>query len=133
MKTWNEKLNCDKKSQLKKIDKSFADIPKDSMMYISTPKEIDTYINNLPRGAKITSKQMREDLAKFNQAEYTCPVTTGIFLRIVAEAAYENYNTGKKIDKVTPFWRVVEPKAKLAEKLACGSNFISQQRTLEES
>ena len=102
-------------------------------MYISTPKEIDTYINNLPRGAKITSKQMREDLAKVNQADYTCPVTTGIFLRIVAEAAYENYNTGKKIDKVTPFWRVVEPKAKLAEKLACGSNFISQQRTLEES
>ena len=79
MKTWTEKLNCGKKPQLKKIDKPFAGIPKDSMMYISTPEEINSYIMNIPKGVTITPKQMREDLAKSNHADYTCPVTTGIF------------------------------------------------------
>ena len=133
MKTWTEKLNCGKKPQLKKNDKPFAGIPKDSMMYISTPEEINSYIMNIPKGVTITPKQMREDLAKSNHTDYTCPVTTGIFLRIVAEAAYEKYSISKKTDEITPFWRVIEPNAKVAEKLACGIQFISKQRSLEEN
>ena len=95
-------------------------------MYISTPGEINTYIINIPKGVTITPKQMREDLAKSNHADYTCPVTTGIFLRIVAETAYKKYSISKKTDEITPFWRVIEPNSKVAKKLACSIHFISK-------
>ncbi len=74
---------------------------------------------------------MRNDLAIEYQADKTCPVTSGIFLRIVSEAAYEELKSGKKIDTVTPFWRIVDPKSKLAGKLECGIEFIKEQRDKE--
>ncbi len=36
----------------------------------------------------------------------TCPLTTGIFLRIAAEAAGEDDGSGKT--RITPYWRVVK-------------------------
>ena len=60
---------------------------------------------------------MRKDLALTHQAEVTCPVTTGIFLRIVAEVSYEKITQG---EENPTFWRVVDPQSKLANKLACG-------------
>ena len=74
---------------------------------------------------------MRDDLAKDYQADKTCPVTTGIFLRIVSEASYEEYNAGIDLDAITPFWRMVNPNSKLAEKLACGIDFIAERQTIE--
>ena len=64
-------------------------------------------------------------------ADKTCPVTTGIFLRIVSEASFEELKAGNDIEEVTPFWRIVNPKSKLAEKLECGIDFIEKQRELE--
>jgi len=40
-------------------------------------------------------------------------------------------NTGKDIEEVTPFWRIVNPKSNLAKKLECGIDFIKKQRELE--
>ena len=73
---------------------------------------------------------MRNDLAIEYQADKTCPVTTGIFLRIVSEASYEELKSGKGIEEVTP-WRIVNPKSKLAYKLECSAEFINQQRENE--
>ena len=74
---------------------------------------------------------MRDDLAKVYQADKTCPVTTGIFLRIVSEASYEEYDNGIDLNAITPFWRMVNPNSKLAEKLACGIDFITERQTIE--
>ena len=74
---------------------------------------------------------MRDDLAMEYGADKTCPVTTGIFLRIVAEVAWEALENGKDAEEVTPFWRIVNPNSKLAAKLSRGSSFIIKQRTLE--
>ena len=93
-------------------------------MFISTPKIIDDYIKHIPFGKSTELSTMRNDLAIDYQADKTCPVTTGIFLRIVSEASYEELKLGKGIDEVTPFWRVVNPKSKLANKLECGVEFI---------
>jgi hypothetical protein len=68
-----------------------------STMYISNPKTIDAYIRNIPKGKYTDLKTMRNDLAIEHHAEVTCPVTTGIFLRIVAEAANEQLKQGKSI------------------------------------
>ena len=100
-------------------------------MLIATPQIIDKYVNEIPFGQSSELNTMRNDLATEYQADKTCPVTTGIFLRIVSEASYEELNSGKNIKEITPFWRIVNPKSNLAKKLACGINFIKIQREIE--
>ena len=130
-KTWIEKRDCDKSYKIKTIDKKFADIPEGSKMFIPTPRIIDDYIKHIPFGKSTELSTMRNDLATDYQADKTCPVTTGIFLRIVSEASYMELKQGKEIDEVTPFWRLVNPKSKLANKLECGIEFIEKQRKNE--
>ena len=60
-----------------------------------------------------------------------CPLTTGISLRIVSEAAFEEYQNGTAIDEIAPFWRVVDVKSKMAKKIACGIDFILLQQRKE--
>ena len=130
-KTWIEKRDCNKSYKIKTIDKKFADIPEGSKMFIATPRIIDDYIKHIPYGKSTELSTMRNDLATDYQADKTCPVTTGIFLRIVSEASYEELKSGKGIEEVTPFWRIVNPKSKLANKLECGAEFINKQRESE--
>ena len=130
-KTWIEKRDYNKSFKIKTIDKKFADIPEGSKMFIATPQIIDDYVNHIPFGKSTELSTMRNDLAIEYQADKTCPVTTGIFLRIVSEASFEELNSGKGIEKVTPFWRIVNPKSKFAEKLECGIDFIVRQRESE--
>lgn len=130
-KTWVEKRDCDKSFQIKKTTKKFADIPEGSKMFIATPQIIDAYVKNIPFGMTTELGTLRNDLAIEYGAGKTCPVTTGIFSRIISEAAFEELNAGKSIDDITPFWRIVNPKSKLAEKLACSISFIEKQRALE--
>lgn len=126
-KTWLDKLNEEKEPKIKRIDIDFADIPAGSLMFIATPKLIDAYIQQIGIGKRIDIKTLRKDLAIEHNADYTCPVTTGIFLRIVAEANYEKLQNGKSVKEITPFWRVIEPKSALAKKLTFGEEFLLQQ------
>ena len=96
-------------------------------MLIPTPKLIDKYIQGIGVGERINIKTLRKDLAIAHNADYTCPVTTGIFLRIVAEANYEKLQEGKRFEKITAFWRVIEPNSALAKKLTFGQDFLLQQ------
>ena len=126
-KTWLDKLNETKEPKIKRIDIDFADIPAGSNMLIATPKIIDKYIQEIGVGKRIDTKTLRKDLALAHNADYTCPVTAGIFLRIVAEANYEKLQQGKTVEEITPFWRVIEPNSVLAKKLTFGQDFLLQQ------
>ena len=126
-KTWLDKLNETKEPKIKRIDIDFADIPAGSNMLIATPKIIDNYIQEIGVGKRIDTKTLRKDLALAHNADYTCPVTTGIFLRIVAEANYEKLQQGKHVKEITPFWRVIEPNSIIAKKLTFGQDFLLQQ------
>lgn len=130
-KTWQEKLHNNHPEKVEIIDKAFAGIPAGASMYIATPQIVDDYIRNIPAGTHTSLQQMRKDLAADHNAEYTCPITAGIFLRIVAEAAYEEVMTGKPVKKITPFWRMIDSKAPVAKKLTFGTAFIIQQRAME--
>jgi hypothetical protein len=129
MKSWKEKLNIDRSFVVKRLDKNFSDMKVGENMLIATPKIIDEYIKQIPKGIDINIKTLRNDLALTYNADTTCPVTTGIFLRIVSEAAYEDLLNGEK--NITPFWRVVDHESKTASKLACGINFIKKRRSEE--
>jgi hypothetical protein len=126
-KSWLDKLNEHKKPKIKRIDIGFADIPSGSNMFIATPKLINKYIQEIGIGKRVNIKILRKDLAIEHNADYTCPVTTGIFLRIVAEANYEKFQQGKRLEEITPFWRVIEPNSALAKKLTFGQDFLLQQ------
>ncbi len=130
-KSWSDKMEQDH-SVVKVLDKDFADMKAGSKMYISNPKTIAAYIQNIPKGKSVDLKTMRNDLAIEYKADVTCPVTTGIFLRIVAEAANEQLQQGKAITKITPVWRVIAPNTPLAKKLTFGTTFLVEQRKKEK-
>ncbi len=75
-------------------------------------------------------KTTRSQHGRF-QRHSSSGLTAGIFLRIAAELAWEQHQSGRPLDQITPFWRVIEPKAPLAKKLACGIAFLTRQRKLE--
>ena len=127
-KTWVEKRDCDKEPLVKINPKSWSDMPKGIKMFIPTPKIVDQYVFNIPKGKFNDVKSLRKEMAKDFNAEMSCPMVTGIALRIVSEASHEEYNLG--LENITPFWRVVSPSSALAKKLYCGIDFIidNQQR-----
>lgn len=130
-KTWQEKLADRREPHVEKADKDFAGIRVGQKMLIPTPGLIDEYIRQIPKGKTVDSATLRKDLAIEHGAEVTCPLTTGIFLRIVAEAAYEEYQQGAPINKITPFWRVIDEKSSTAKKLTFGTAFLKEQREIE--
>jgi hypothetical protein len=130
-KTWQEKLTGHDQLQVKKADKDFAGIKAGQLMLIPTPLVIDQYIRQIPRGTSVTMDVLRRDLALEHRAEVTCPLTTGIFVRIVAEAAYEAYENGTPLEEITPFWRVIDETSPMAQKLSFGTDFLIEQRRAE--
>jgi hypothetical protein len=120
-----------KEAKVERLEKDFADIPAGSTMLIATPLIVDGYIKHIARGHTGSLQQMRKDLAAQYHAQYTCPITSGIFLRIVAEAAYEQYEEGMPLDEITPFWRMIDSRSPTAKKLSFGVEFIKLQRKKE--
>jgi hypothetical protein len=131
-KTWTEKMQSDKTPVVKRIDAAFADMPANSRMLIATPQIIDEYIRQIPKGTMVPLQTMRKDLALEYHADFTCPLTTGIFLRIVAEAGFEKYQQTNSIKGMTPFWRVIDAHSPLSKKLQCGPDFILARQKAEK-
>ena len=130
-KTWKEKLNINRKPQVEMADKDFAGVKQGQMMLIPTPLLVDQYIRQIPEGKWVSPEQIRDDLAKEFHAEVTCPLTTGIFIRIAAEAAYEEYEEGKSLKQITPFWRVIDENSPTAKKLSFGKDLLLEMRKKE--
>lgn len=87
-------------------------------MLIPSPLDVDGLIRKVPRGKLITQSQIRERLAQAAGVDCTCPITTGIFVRLAAEAAEEQAREGKS--RITPYWRVIRDDGRLLEKLPGG-------------
>jgi hypothetical protein len=85
---------------------------------VPTPLLVDGLIGKIKRGKLITVKRIREQLAKDFKADSTCPLTTGIFLRIIAEVAEEDRQKGK--EQITPYWRVIKDDGSLNPKYPGG-------------
>ena len=129
--SWIDKRDSNYSYKIKTLTKSFADIEEGSKMLVATPLIIDSYIKKIPFGTVTNLSSLRDDLALEFQVDKTCPVSTAIFLKIVANASYEELSLGIDISEVAPFWRVVDPDSKLAKKLNCGIEFIINQRINE--
>ena len=131
MKTWIEKREVEKQHQVKVNPQTFADMPAGCMMLIPTPKIVDKYVKQINKGSFFYSKDLRKKMALDYKSDNSCPLVTGISLRIISEAAYEEYEFGTKIEDITPFWRAVESFSKLANKLTSGVDFILKYQDKE--
>jgi len=90
---------------------------------VPTPLLVDGVVRKVRKGKLITVGQIRRQLAKEFGAEATCPLTTGIFLRIIAEVAEEDRSatTSCRSEKqITPYWRVVKDDGSLNPKFPGG-------------
>ena len=129
--TAREKLAREK--QIKKVvmDKAWGGIQPGQTMLVATPLMVDAYIRGIPHGQTMSVPEVREALAEQAACSGTCPLSTSIFVRMVAEAALEDINEGKSVSDVSPFWRVVSSSDKIAKKLDIDPAWIDAQRALE--
>lgn len=129
--SWREKLAQSRPPEVKRLEKSGMGMQAGQLMLISSPAEIDTAIRKIPRGKTLEVPALRTQLARAACAEVTCPLTTGIFLRIVTEAANEGYEAGVSPAKLTPVWRVIDRKLPLVKKLSFDPEWMFQLREAE--
>ena len=85
---------------------------------IPRPRDVDTIMRSVRKGRLITVAQIRDRLAKAAGADCACPLTTGIFVRVAAEAAEEDARDGRV--RITPYWRTVKDGGKLNGKYPGG-------------
>ena len=130
-KTWRQKLDGGQPAHVEVLEKPFGGALPGAKMLIATPRLVDEYMRNVPRGESRSIVRMRSDLARAHGAEVSCPISTSIFARIAAEAALEDTESGIPLSEVTPFWRVIDEKSPIAKKLSCGVEMIRAQREQE--
>ncbi len=123
-KTWVEKFHINKEPIVKPLEKTWGKNSEGSLMLIATPQIIENYVKKIELGKTLDISHLREILAKDYKADFTCPLTTGIFLRIMAEANYEKLQNGTPLNEIAPFWRIISPKSPLAKKLTFGKEFL---------
>lgn len=70
------------------------------VMVLPSANEVEAAMRNVRKGDVITVTELRESLARKYAVQTACPLVTGIFVRIAAEAAEEDAAAGKK--KITP-------------------------------
>jgi len=104
--------------------------PGKSMLYPSA-RMVDEAIRAIPEGQAVSPRELRVLLANQHGAEYTCPVTTTMMLRVVAEAANEAHERGVPLGEVTPVWRVLDRKASALRKLTFDPGYFLDARAGE--
>jgi hypothetical protein len=125
-KTWTQKFAGAKPPHISLLEKPFAGMPVGTRLLISSPEAIAAYIRAIPSGETRSVIEMRQAFAEEAGVDATCPTSTGIFLRIAAEAALEAPGPS-----LLPFWRVIDPTSPLAVKLSCGPDFLRDRRAEE--
>lgn len=85
-----------------------------SRMFFAPPMDYDRLMKQIPSGRLTTVGKIREYLAKTNQADFTEPITAGIFVSIAAWASHQ------RLDDETPYWRTLKANGELNPKYPGG-------------
>ncbi|MEG0377622.1 MAG: MGMT family protein [Eubacterium sp.] len=92
-------------------------------MYFAPPMDYDKIMKQIPYGKVITVKDIREYFAQLNGADFTEPITAGIFVSIAAWAS------SQRLENETPYWRTLKANGELNAKYPGGVE--SQREKLE--
>lgn len=93
-------------------------------MYFAPPIAYDEVMRRVPFGKLVTVGTIRAYFARENGADFTEPITAGIFVSIAAWASFQ-----RGCDE-TPYWRTLKANGELNEKYPNG---IEAQRALLEA
>ena len=93
-------------------------------MYFAPPVSYDMIMKKIPYGKVVTVGMIRDYLAKENGADFTDPITAGIFVSIAAWASYQ------RTEDETPYWRTLKANGELNPKYPGG---VEAQRTKLEA
>lgn len=85
-----------------------------SKMYFAPPIDYDKAMKRIPYGKLMTVGKIREYFAKQNHADFTEPITAGIFVSIVAWASEQ------RTEDKTLYWRTLKAKGELNAKYPGG-------------
>ncbi len=83
-------------------------------MYMAPPIDYDEIMKKVPYGKVITADKIRSFFAINNNADFTCPLTAGIFISIAAWAS------DQRTDDETPYWRTLKTNGELNQKYPGG-------------
>lgn len=129
-KSWTEKLYDTK--DFPRIEKITEKMSKrwgaTGTVVIPSPLEVDELMRKIPKGKLTTINQIRKYLAKKHGATICCPLTSGMFARIAAEAAEEKKQQGKK--DTTKYWRTLKEGGVINPKYPGGAE--TQKQLLEQ-
>jgi len=118
-KSWREKLADDKGGpRVVEITGKMSTRWGTGTVVIPAPREVDEIMKSVPKGKLITINHIRARLAKKHGASIGCPITTGIFAWVAANAADEDAAEGKQ--DITPYWRTLKVGGVLNEKYPGG-------------
>jgi hypothetical protein len=118
-KSWKEKL-ADSKGLPKvgQIEGKMSARWGTGTMVIPSPMEVNEIMREVPKGKLITINEIRALLASKHNVTIGCPITTGIFAWIAANAAAEE--AGQGAARVTPYWRTLRSGGELNPKYPGG-------------
>ncbi|MDH5438587.1 MAG: hypothetical protein OEX76_06775, partial [Candidatus Bathyarchaeota archaeon] len=94
-KSWTEKL-ADSKDlpRVEEITEKMSKRWGTGTVVIPAPIEVDAMMRKVPRGKLVTINEIRAALARKHRATIGCPMTTGIFAWVAANAADEQREEG---------------------------------------
>ena len=111
-KTYNEKLNDSKNMPLvEEVTPEAAVRFGGPRMLLAPPLAYDELMKRVPQGRLTTVDRIRKYLSIKHNADFTCPLTAGIFVNIAANASAE-----RKGENETPYWRTLRSGGELNEK-----------------
>lgn len=87
-------------------------------MLLPTPMLVAEEISAIPHGQLLTVPELRLRLTRRFDADFTCPLMTGIFFNIIAGAAEEQLAADER--PLAPYWRVVLVDGTLSHKTPTG-------------
>jgi hypothetical protein len=128
---WRKRFTNAKSPHVVTLHTDFAGVKAGMRMLISSPEEIAKFITAIPKGETRTIARLRSDLANRSNSDAMCPVTTAIYLKVVAEVSLTELADGTPMSEVVPFWRIIEPSSKLAAKLSCGRDGVEHLLRLD--
>jgi hypothetical protein len=118
-KTWREKLADDKDlPRVEPIDARMSRRFGTGTFVIPAPREVDELMRRVPKGRLVTINEIRAALARRHKTDIACPLTTGIFAWVAANAAEEDRAAGAK--RITPYWRTLKSGGELNPKYPGG-------------
>ncbi len=130
-KTWTQKLQSGKDPVVKPAPIDIAGMKAGQIMLIPNARLVDQFVRQIPEGTSLSIPDFRANMAQAHNAEVSCPITTGILMRIVAEATFEAYEAGADLSDLTPVWRVLDENAPTMKKLSFDPEFLLNLRKQE--